>query len=94
MKVLSIKIKDSDRFKKGIEISFEANKKRIDNLEQVHEGILSWGFLLGRNASGKSSVYRAISLYFLLFKKETKYWNNDFNSLSNPRTGIGYEDYL
>ena len=94
MKVLSIKIKDLDRFKEGIEISFEANKKRADNSEQVHEGILSWGFLLGRNASGKSSVYRAISLYFLLFKKETKYPNSNFNSLSNPRTGIGYEDYL
>jgi len=92
MKVLSIKIKDSDRFKEGIEISFEANKKRTDNSEQVHDGILSWAFLLGRNASGKSSVYRAISLYFLLFKKETKHVNNDLNSLF-PR-GDNSEDYL
>lgn len=83
MKLLSLEIQNSSKFRKKATISFEPNIKRTDNLEQIHDGVLSSVGIFGKNASGKTSIINNVISYFALLKGE---------SLNNVQRSAFFDD--
>lgn len=86
MKLQSIRIKNENKFLKGIKIDFVPNTKRKDNMSQIEDGVFNYVSIFGRNASGKTSIINNIITYFsnidqgALARKEQNMFLHNFNS--------------
>lgn len=88
MKLLSLQIKNKEKFIKGITINFKPNMKRKDNMSQISKGVFNYVGIFGKNASGKTSLLNNIITYFANIDNETLSKRETNQFLYNDILGI------